>query len=120
MSGQHNRKKTGPQIRQRKSPADLLLQGDVLRRGGNCKRAEQLYRRAINLDPRCADAWAELGCCLMEDERNFPEAADCFRRVLDISPPAETTPPEDAQRSASDPAMQLLEQIVAGRPNWTI
>jgi protein O-GlcNAc transferase len=56
----------------------------------------------------------------MEDDRNFPEAADCFRRVLDISPPAGTTPQEDAQPSASDPAMQLLEQIVADRPNWTI
>src|SRR5580693_4741832 len=106
MSGQHNRKKTGRQIRQQKSPVELLHQDDVLRRAGDCERAEKLFRRAININPRCADAWAELGCCLMEDERNFPEAADCFRRVLDISPPAGTTP-EDAQPSASNTAMQL-------------
>src|ERR1700686_69929 len=119
MSGQHNRKKARRQTRQPKSPAELVLQGNGFRHAGDCERAEILYRRAINLDPRCADAWAELGCCLMEDARNFPQAAACFRRVLNIAPPAESTAQEDAQPSASDPAVQLLEQIVADRPSWT-
>jgi protein O-GlcNAc transferase len=119
MSGQHNRKKARRPARQPKSPAELVLQGNGFRRAGDCERAEKLYRRAINLDPRYADAWAELGCCLMEDDRNFPQAAACFRRVLDISPPGESTLREGSQPSSSDPALQLLEQIVVDRPNWT-
>src|SRR4051794_4185726 len=72
-------------VKRSPSAVELLRQGNVLRRAGELARAEELYRRSVQSDSCCADAWAELGCCLLENESYIDEAVHCFRRVLSIS-----------------------------------
>lgn len=111
-----------PEVKRDKKPAalELLRQGNVLRQAGQLVRAEELYRRAVQRDPVCADAWAELGCCLMETERHVDEAVNCFHRALSnfssVDPTPDTVPEAG---DAAQEAIRLLTKIIALRPNWT-
>ena len=121
MVQRHKARKTKPPAGGKIKPSarELVRQGNILRRAGELVRAEEVYRRAIQADPYCADAWAELGCCLMENEQHAWEAVSCFRRVLSISPSEEGTP--DGAKEAGDAAQEavrLLTRIVAGRRDW--
>ncbi|HEX4593798.1 MAG TPA: tetratricopeptide repeat protein [Bryobacteraceae bacterium] len=95
------------------SAFELLRQGNLLRRAGELVRAEELYRQAIRLDTGCTDAWAELGCCLLENTQHVAEAVTCFQRVLNIS--SEEITPDNLVHHEG---IRLLAKIVAGRPDW--
>lgn len=101
------RKQTGPGERHT-SALQVVHQAEFLRRAGDNLRAEKLYRRAIGADPLCTDAWADLGC-LMMDSRRYSEAVDCFRKVLDV---------ETEASGGCDEALQQLEKIAAARTGW--
>ncbi len=99
--------------RERRHPSalDLVSEGDGFRKSGHFPEAEEAYRKAVRIDPRFDDAWAELGC-LMMDGRRFRESAACFRRI-----PGE----RDGEAEADDPAqtaIQLLLGVVSLRPAW--
>jgi protein O-GlcNAc transferase len=87
-----------------------VRQGDALRKSGDFLHAEEVYRQAVRIDPRHADAWAELGC-LIVDSRRFSESAACFRQLL--GPRAETETGDSPQT-----AVQLLLEVVSRRPDW--
>jgi protein O-GlcNAc transferase len=97
-------------LRRRPSALDLVRQGDGFRNSGDYPHAEEAYRKAVRIDQRCADAWAELGC-LMMDCRRFAESAACFRQLLG----------RDGEAEADDPAktaVKLLLIVVSLRPDW--
>ena len=106
------RKKRRPAVGTKTKPSamELVRQGNILRRAGELARAEDLYRRAVQTDPDFTDAWAELGCCLVDNERNAPEAAACLRRALGL-------PSADASETVED-GIVLLERLVDRRPGW--
>ena len=89
---------------------DLVEEGDRYREAGNWSSAESAYRRATALDPERSDARAQLGC-LMADARRFPEAVDCFRRLV-VNKPAGHL--EDPARET----IRLLSEIATVRPEW--
>jgi protein O-GlcNAc transferase len=88
----------------------LVLKAFLLVRSGDHTGAEGTYRRAIKTDPHCADAWAHLGCLMLDAHRDS-EALDCFEHVLNHSPGP------GANRVQSQ-AASLLAEIVAARPDW--
>ena len=94
----------------RPSALDLVRQGDALRKSGDFPHAEAAYRKAVLVDPRCADAWAELGC-LMLDCRRFSEGVTCFRQLLGQNGNLD---PDDSAPTA----VKLLLEVVSGRPEW--
>jgi protein O-GlcNAc transferase len=92
------------------SAADFVHQGNALRKSGDFPHAEAAYRKAVGIDPHCADAWSELGC-LMLDCRRFSEAVTCFRQ----------TSGQNGDLAADDSAqaaVKLLLEVVSGRPAW--
>lgn len=89
---------------------DLVRDGSALRKTGDFPGAEEAYRHATEIDPRCTDAWAELGC-LMSDCRRFAEAIDSFRHALD------KVTDDKACESARE-AVALLLEVAATRPDW--
>jgi tetratricopeptide (TPR) repeat protein len=88
----------------------LVRQGDALRKSGDFPHAEEAYRKATGIDPRCADAWAELGC-LMMDCRRFPESVTCFQRILRQAAEIEADDPPQA-------AIKLLLEVASRKPEW--
>jgi Flp pilus assembly protein TadD len=54
-------------------------------RAGNAARAEELYRRAVTLDPENAGAWNNLGVCLMERSEGS-QAASAFINAANLQP----------------------------------
>ena len=94
----------------------MLREAHRLRRCGDIRQAEETYRQTVEADPRCGEAWAELGCLLADAER-FSEARDCFLRVTEsVRPETRHGAPEgDATRETAE----LLAAIVATRPAWT-
>jgi predicted O-linked N-acetylglucosamine transferase (SPINDLY family) len=92
------------------SALDLVLDGDALRKAGDFARAEDAYRNAVQIDPLCAGAWAELGC-LMVDCRRFAESVACLRQLL--GPDGETEEGDSAQA-----AVKLLQEVVSRRTEW--
>ena len=89
--------------------ADCMRTAESYRRA--LQRAERIYRRAVRAEPRCSEAWAELGCCLME-QRHSSDAAACFHRALGAS--IGSAPTTHALQQAID----LLLEIAAQRPDW--
>src|ERR1700730_2512760 len=92
------------------SAADLMREGDAQRTAGDFARAEEAYRNAVRMDPRSTDAWAELGC-LMMDCRRFSESVTCFRQLV----------PEDVEDDGDDSAqsaVKLLLEIASRRSDW--
>jgi tetratricopeptide (TPR) repeat protein len=64
--------------------ANLAL-GRALKSLGETEPAARYFDRAIELDPKLADAWLEKGL-LVSDQGDWSKAADFFRRSLAISP----------------------------------
>ena len=59
--------------------------GNALQRLKRFTEAEEAYRRAIELQPKFADAWNNLGTCLRELKR--PEEAEtAYRKALELNP----------------------------------
>jgi tetratricopeptide (TPR) repeat protein len=52
---------------------------------GQPAEAAERYRQVVELDPRHADAWNNLGALLAQSERR-DEACEAFRRVLELRP----------------------------------
>lgn len=102
--------------RKRLSAAELVRDGNLLRGADKYAPAEEAYGRAIRVDPKCADAWAELGC-LLADSRRFHEASHCFRRALEIPRGAAGAPDGEAANALRE-AVRLLQKIAAVRPAW--
>ena len=51
------------------------------KKAGELRRARTLYRKALEIDPKCSAAWLQLG--VMEaDNENWQQAEDCFEKVL--------------------------------------
>lgn len=64
----------------------LIYAGSVAFRRGDIGRAEALARQATECSDGCIDeAWFNLGGYLLSAKR-YSEAADCYRRALDIDP----------------------------------
>jgi tetratricopeptide (TPR) repeat protein len=64
----------------------LIYAGSVAFRRGDISRAEALARQATACSDGCIDeAWFNLGGYLLS-ARRYGEAAECYRRALDIDP----------------------------------
>ncbi len=73
-----------------KDAAGHLLLAEVARRDATAgweAAALSSYRRAIELDPRCAEAWRGLGLALSK-QGDASGARDAFRRYLELAPDA--------------------------------
>jgi protein O-GlcNAc transferase len=109
------RRRARPEGAARRRCRQLVGEAERQRRTGGGAPAEEIYRQAIGIDPRCDEAWAELGCFLV-DRGRFSEARDCFRRVLELIRPSARRGVDggDVQREA----IALLAEIAAARPAW--
>ena len=50
-------------------------------KAGELRRARTLYRKALEIDPKCSAAWLQLGVMEANNE-NWKQAEDCFENVL--------------------------------------
>ena len=65
---------------------DLIYAGSVAFRSGNLERAKEHARKATKCSEGCIEeAWFNLGGYLLSEQQYF-EAADCYRRALEIDP----------------------------------
>ena len=85
-----------------KRVSTLLNAGRAAYAGKDWTRAEAAFRKALRIDARCEDAWLELGCLLLDSQRN-PEAQACFERV---------------RPGHYEDAVAALEGILAQREAW--
>ena len=74
------------QPRLRKRVARLLENAERAVRGSRLSDAEQLCRQAIETDPQCARAWAQLAQLLHENLSRFEEAEQAYRKAIEIAP----------------------------------
>jgi predicted O-linked N-acetylglucosamine transferase (SPINDLY family) len=63
----------------------IYMLGVCERQGGSFEAAASLFRRALRLDPRCAEAHSELGHALEALQQN-DEALACVDRLIDLNP----------------------------------
>lgn len=89
---------------------ESVRQGNLRRHQGDIPGAESAYRQATERDPSCEAAWGELGC-LAADCRRFPEAVECFERILGRSGASNGD-------AAARACVELLEEIAAARQGW--
>ena len=69
-------------------PAEVQLRlGQVWRRQGKLRQAQVSYQKAVDLDPRLAAAWTELGSVLRE-QGCLEAAVEVLRRGLTLNPNA--------------------------------
>ncbi len=64
---------------------DLLRIAQEHFQAGRLADAELTYRQAIAVEPRCADAWHNLGILALQNGR-IDEAAQCAGRVVELAP----------------------------------
>ena len=60
-----------------------LSEGNRLYKEGNLAAAEKAFRKALDLDPKYAAAWANLGALLKEQKR-YDEAEKACKRAVEI------------------------------------
>lgn len=51
------------------------------KKGGDIRRARELFQAALNVDPKCSAAWLQLGV-MMADKEEWEKATKCFEAVL--------------------------------------
>ena len=51
------------------------------KKGGDMRKARELFQAALNVDPKCSAAWLQLGV-MMADKEEWEKAAKCFEAVL--------------------------------------
>jgi len=51
------------------------------KKAGDTRRARELFKQAIKVDPKCSAAWLQLGV-LEADQENWKDAQQCFETVL--------------------------------------
>ena len=89
---------------------------------GNYNLAKSLFKKALEVDPKCSAAWLQLG--VMEaDKENWKEARNCFEtvlkfdkrnsRVLQAYALAESKRPDGKSREVID----LFERALAAKPS---
>jgi len=109
------------------------LMGESYRQLGQTKKAEQAFRRSLQLEPTRQDAWYDLGEILLEQQR-LDEAKTAFQRVSELvheGPNAWIAPFRLAEIAAAQKQPEIFEeqlrkalslgfsfQTVAGLPNW--
>lgn len=62
------------------------LQGRVLMQQGKLDAAKELYDKALEDNPEDADLLFDYGALLFSTKENYDEAADYFKRVIEIDP----------------------------------
>jgi tetratricopeptide (TPR) repeat protein len=67
------------------APADAFAQAWQLHQAGELRRAEEIYRRILQGDPRNGRVWFVLGN-LCEVDSRLEEAVACMRQALELSP----------------------------------
>lgn len=90
-------------------------------KAGQIKRARELFRQALDIDPKCSAAWNQLGVMEAQVE-NWDEAEQCFQtvlkfdgrnsRVLQAYAIMETKRPESDSRKA----LGLFERALKANP----
>lgn len=65
--------------------AQAFMRGVREQADGQHEAAKVSFRQALACDPEMAEAWTNLGL-LLEDERQWTQAADCYHRALAIQP----------------------------------
>lgn len=91
------------------------------KKAGDTRRARELFKAALAVDPKCSAAWLQLGVMEAEKE-NWKEAQQCFEtvlkfdqrnsRVLQAYALMETRRPEGSSRKAID----LFERALQANP----
>ncbi|MGE5659514.1 MAG: tetratricopeptide repeat protein [Actinomycetota bacterium] len=82
-----------PQLAVAQTIEELFQQGNAAQSTGNYSQAESIWRRVIQLDPKSANAYNNLGIAL-KDQGKLEEAIASYRQALalpdDLNPPAST------------------------------
>ena len=91
------------------------------KKGGDTRRARELFQAAIDVDPKCSAAWLQLGV-MMSDSEEWGKATKCFEavlkfdkrnsRVLQCYAIMETKRPDGNSRKAID----LFERALKANP----
>jgi len=91
------------------------------KKAGDTRRARELFKKALEVDPKCSAAWLQMG--VMEaNRRNYDDAQKCFEsvlkfdqrnsRVLQAYAIMETNRPDGSSRKAID----LFERALKANP----
>ena len=59
---------------------------ELLRDQGKLDEAIAVFRKAIEIDPKSADAQDNLGLALRNDLKDYDKAAECFRKAIELNP----------------------------------
>jgi len=59
---------------------------ELLRDQGKLDEAIGVFRKAIEIDPKSAEAQDNLGAALRNDLRDYEKAAECFRKAIELNP----------------------------------
>jgi len=91
------------------------------KKGGDLRRARELFQAALDVDPKCSVAWLQLGV-MLTDKKEWEKAAKCFEavlkfdksnsRVLQCYAILETKRPEGNSRKA----IELFERALKADP----
>jgi tetratricopeptide (TPR) repeat protein len=64
--------------------SELVKSGNEARKNGHYELAVELFKRAIELDPKAKDAWNDLGIVYLNDQRD-ELAIEAFKKQIDIN-----------------------------------
>lgn len=103
------------------TPTIVYNEGVSALQVGDVKRAEALFRQAVELDPRLAPAWSALAILLFNAEK-FAQAAEAAERLMEIEPANATglRLAFEAYAAAGDARQEAaFERLVAADPAAT-